>query len=188
MLAPAQQVVPVGQHEAPCVDDDAWQQVDPALQQKAELLAPGPYAPQHVCDALHVAAPLKCVQHCLPEFFGMHCGNMVPAPQQSSSAVQEAPLDPPQAKQFGAPVVAGGCGAAVVVAAPRQLADEKTNCAGAPFTVVDHVHVVLAPFTTHVAADVCSELSHELRVCIVAANETPSSHVVVPAAGRWNGE
>ena len=40
------------------VDDMAWQQEDPALQQKAELLAPGPYDPQHVCDALHVAAPL----------------------------------------------------------------------------------------------------------------------------------
>src|SRR4051812_7787951 len=45
MLAPAQHVVPVGQHDAPCVHDEAWQQVEPASQQNAELLAPGPYAP-----------------------------------------------------------------------------------------------------------------------------------------------
>jgi hypothetical protein len=121
MLAPAQHVVPVGQHDEPCVDDDAWQHVEPSLQQKAELLAPGPYAPQHVCDALHVAAPLKCVQHCLPEFFGMHCGNIVPAPQQSSFAVHVAPLELPHARQFGAPVVGAGVGAAVVVAADRHL-------------------------------------------------------------------
>lgn len=58
MLAPAQHVVPDGQQDEPCVCDMAWQQVEPSLQQKAELLAPGPYAPQHVCVELHAVAPL----------------------------------------------------------------------------------------------------------------------------------
>jgi hypothetical protein len=51
MLIPAQHVLPAGQHVAPCVNDDAWQHVEFASQQKAELFAPGPNSPQHDCDA-----------------------------------------------------------------------------------------------------------------------------------------
>jgi len=70
---PAQHVVPAGQQdELPLVAERAWQHELPSLQQKAELLAPGPSIPQHDCVELHVVAALNHWQHCLPEFFAMH--------------------------------------------------------------------------------------------------------------------
>jgi hypothetical protein len=174
MLEPAQHIVPAGQHVAPCVNDCAWQHVEPASQQKAELLAPGPNSPQHDCDAAHAAAPLKCVQHLSPELFAMHRGKIPPAPQQFSSALQSTPLPGPAAEgQFGD---GGGWHFAVV----------NSNWFGTPFTVVNHIQLSEFASCTHVAAEVGSLFSHEFRVCIVAAKATPSSQVVVPAAGRWN--
>jgi hypothetical protein len=164
--------VPAGQHVAPCVNDDAWQHVEFASQQKAELFAPGPNSPQHDCDAAQGAELLKYVQHLSPELLGMHRGNIPPAPQQSSSAAQFTPTAF-HAGQFGD---AGG----------RHLAVVNSNWFGTPFTVVNHIQLSEFALCTHVAAEVGSLLSQELRVCIVAANATPSSQVVVPAAGRWN--
>jgi hypothetical protein len=117
MLKPAQHVLPAAQHVEPCVTDAAWQHVAPASQQKAELLAPGPNSPQHVCEAAHAAELLKCVQHLSPELFGMHRGASPPAPQQSSSAVHVGPDDDAEGQLDGTPVVVGP---AVVVGPCRR--------------------------------------------------------------------
>jgi hypothetical protein len=177
MLIPAQHVLPAGQHVAPCVNDDAWQHVEFASQQKAELLAPGPNSPQHDCDAAQGAELLKYVQHLSPELLGMHCGNIPPAPQQSSSAAQFTP-DEFAPEGFHAGQFGDGGG--------RHFAVVNSNWFGTPFTVVNHIQLSEFALCTHVAAEVGSLLSQELRVCIVAAKATPSSQVVVPAAGRWN--
>jgi hypothetical protein len=123
MLKPAQHVLPAAQHVEPCVTDAAWQHVEPASQQKAELLAPGPNSPQHVWEAAHVAAPLKCVQHLSPELFGMHRGASPPAPQQSSSAVHVGPAVVAEGQLDGTPVVVGPA----VVVGPGAVDDPATQ-------------------------------------------------------------
>jgi hypothetical protein len=112
----------------------------------------------------------------------MHRGNIPPAPQQSSSAVQFKPdaftPDALTPEAFHAGQFGDGGG--------RHLAVVNSNWFGTPFTVVNHIQLSEFALCTHVAAEVGSLLSQELRVCIVAAKATPSSQVVVPAAGGWN--
>jgi hypothetical protein len=124
-FAPAQHVVPSGQHAPAPFAARAAQHELPALQQKALLCAPL-NSPQHDCEAAHGAADCCHTQQMSPPAFQMQCGVCVPAPQHVSVAPSQfTPVPaslPGQLKAGAGASVAATVGASVAATVGASVA------------------------------------------------------------------